>query len=227
MGRASGRKNLPRAPQPGTPEGKDIGESALQDPAGSPIPGLTGNIVNYETVRRSVPVGESLPEHRGMMAHGVPPDGDQTTEERAQLERDGTLAQHRPPTPPEHARPVQRPPAVPVYLVKEQGGPVTFIAAAPRHITVPPTTSSTLSTDPVRVCGRDPRRNRIGLLNEDTANNIRFATRPSDLVNGGGALLPWPTNSYTWFETQDELYALAVGTAQVIMSIIEETEQEI
>jgi hypothetical protein len=224
MGRASGRKNLPRAPQPGTPEGDEIGLSARQDPAGSPIPGLTGNITNYETVRQKVPIGEALPEHRGMMAHGVPPDGDQTTEERATMERDGTLAQHQPPTPPEHPRPVVRPTPVPVYVVEEGSSGQAFLSASPRNITVPKNTGA----DPVRVCGRNPRRNRIGLLNEDTATNIRFAQRPSDLVNGGGALLNWPNNSYTWLETQDELWAVTVSvTLSVVMSIIEEFEKEL
>lgn len=224
MGRASGRKNPTRGPVPGpdTPEGREIGESARQDPAGSPIPGLTGNIANYETVRRSVPVGDPLPEHRGIMAHGVPPDGDQTTEERATMEREGTLAQHRPPRPPETARPAPRPVPVPVYMVEEQGGGDTYLTASPRHITV----AASTGTDPTRLCGRNPRRNRIGLLNEDTANNARFAQRPSDLGNGGGALLPWPNSNYTWLETQDELYALSVGAA-VIVSIIEEFEQEL
>ena len=224
MGRASGRKNLPREPQPepDSPEGRDIGESARQDPAGSPIPGLTGNIANYETVRRAVPVGDPLPEHRGMMAHGVPPDGDQSTEERATMVREGTLAQHRPPGPPEVARQAPRPVPVPVYLVEEQGSGDVYLTASPRHVTVAASTGA----DATRLCGRNPRRNRILLLNEDTANNARFAQRPSDLVNGGGALLPWPATSYLVLETQDELYALSVGAA-VVVSVIEEFEQEL
>jgi hypothetical protein len=224
MSRASGRKNLPRAPQvsPDTPEGRDIGESARQDPAGSPIPGLTGNIANYETVRRAVPVGEPLDEFRGMMAHGVPHE-EHPTEERAQMEREGSLAQHRPHKPPEPAKGAPRPPAIPVYLVEEGGGPATFRTSSPRHITVPASTGA----DPVRVCGRNLDRVRIGLLNEDTSNNIRFAQRPSDLVNGGGALLPWPANSYQWFHTQDELYALSAGSGTPLLSIVEEFEQEL
>jgi hypothetical protein len=223
MGRASGRKNLPRAPQagPGTPEGDEIGLSALQDPAGSPIPGLTGNIANYETARQKVPVGEALPEHRGMMAHGVPPEEAATTEERALMERAGTLAQHRPPTPPQTGAPRPRPPAVPVYIVEGEGGPRVIRSAAPRHIQVP-----AAGADPVRVCGISAARVRIGLLNEDTATNIRFANKIGDLSVGGGALLPYPVNSYQWFRTQDELYAISAGAA-LLLSIIEEYEQEL
>jgi len=224
MGRASGRKNLPRAPQvtPDSPEGREIGMSARQDPAGSPIPGLTGNIVNYETPRQKVPAPESLPEHRGMMAHGVPPE-DTTTEERAQAER-GEHAAHQPPTPPKAASGAPRPSPVPVYLVEPQGGGKTYLTASPRHITVPANTGA----DPARICGRNPRRKRIGLLNEDTATNIRFGVSPADIGNGGGALLPWPTNSYTWLDTQDELFAVTVSsTLSVLMSVIEVFEQEL
>lgn len=223
MGRASGRKNLPRAPQitPDEPEGREIGESARQDPAGSPIPGLTGNIVNYETVRHKVPVGEPLPEFRGMMAHGVPPE-DSTTEERAQAERGGN-APHRPSRPPEGAKPRAVPPAVPVYIVEQADGPSTYRSSSPRHIQVPASTGA----DPVRVCGRSLNRVRIGLLNESTSSDIRFAQRPSDLVAGGGALLPWPASTYQWFHTQDEMYAVSADSGTPLLSVIEEYEQEL
>jgi hypothetical protein len=220
MGRASGRKNTtPRQPAPGSPEGDETGLSTRQDPAGSPIPGLTGNISNYETVQQKPAVADgSFDEFRGMMAHGVP-NASELTEERALMERDGTIAQHRPPAPPEHHVPRVKPAPVPVYLTQPQGGAETFLSASPRHLTVP-----AAGSDPARVCGRSPKRNRIGLLNEDTANNIRFAVRIGDLSTGGGALLPWPVNSYTWLETQDELYAISVGPA-VVLSVIEEFEQ--
>ena len=103
-----------------------------------------------------------------------------------------------------------------------QGGGDVFLSSSPRHLTVAASTGA----DPTRLCGRNPRRNRIGLLNEDTATNARFAQRPSDLVNGGGALLPWPNSAYLWLETQDELYAQSTGAA-VIVSVIEEFEQEL
>jgi hypothetical protein len=227
MSRGAGRKqNVPRQPEPGTPEGDDIGMSERQDPSGSPIPGLTGNIINYETVRQAPAVpDETFDEYRGMMAHGVPNDSE-TTEERALMERDGTLAQHQPMSAPVPYVPRVRPTPVPVYLVEEGAAGNSFISAAPRNITVPPATGS-LAADPARLCGRDPKRTKILLLNEDTANNIRFAQRPSDLVNGGGALLPWPTNSYLRLETQDELFALAIGTAPVVVSVIQEFEQEL
>jgi hypothetical protein len=224
MSRAAGRKsNVPRTPVPGSPEGDEIGLSERQDPSGSPIPGLTGNTRNYETVRQAPATpDESFDEYRGMMAHGVP-NASQVTEERALMERDGTLAkQHQPPSPPQHAAPKARPVPVPVYIVEEGAGASSYLSASPRHIQVPASTG-----DPVRICGRSAKRNRIGLLNEDTAHNIRFALRPGDLNLGGGALLPYPTNSYTWLDTQDELYALSADTGTPLLSIIEEDGQEL
>lgn len=226
-GRGAGRKtNVPRSPVPGTPEGDDIGMSERQDPAGSPIPGLTGNIVNYETVRqRPETADETFDEYRGMMAHGVPNDSE-TTEERASMVRDGSLAQHNPPSPPVVRTPEKRPTPIPVYVVAEGSSGKAFVSSSPRNITIPPATGS-LAADPVRLCSRDPKRVKLLLLNEDTANNIRFAVRPSDLNGGGGALLPWPTNSYLRLDTQDELFGLAIGTAPVVVSVIQEFEQEL
>jgi hypothetical protein len=227
MSRAAGRgRNHTRPsatgdPGPGSPAGKDIGESARQDPSGSPIPGLTGNILNHETTRSEPATGEPMDQFRGWMAHGVPHEAD-TTEERAQAERGGPneARSRRPPQPPGRPRPVP----VPVYLVEEDGGPAAYLTASPRHVTVPANTGA----DPVRLCGRSPGRKRIGLLNEDTATNVRFALRPSDLTGGGGALLPYPTNSYLWLDTQDELYACTVSaTLAVVVSVIEVFEQEL
>lgn len=223
MSRAAGRKsNTPRQPVPGSPEGDEIGLSARQDPSGSPIPGLTGNIVNYEVVRQkpAAPLPEeSFDEYRGMMAHGVPNDSD-TTNQRALLEREGTLNPDRR-TEPRLTVPQVRPAPIPVYVTQPEGGSEVFRTASPRSITVPNSAS-----DAVRLGGRNPRRNRIGLLNEDTSTNVRIAQRPSDLINGGGALLAKSMASYVWLETQDELYAVTdSATLTVKLSIIEEFEQ--
>lgn len=225
MSRARGRNHTRPGgftdPGPDSPEGREIGESARQDPAGAPINSQTGNIVNRETVRQEVHTGEPMDQFRGVMAHGVPHEED-TTAERAQAQRGGpNVRRIRAPQP---EKPRDLPPAVPVYIVEQAGGPSSYRSAYPRHITVPANTGA----DPVRICGRNPARVRIGLLNEDTATNIRFAQRPSDLNNGGGALLPWPVSTYQWYETQDELYAVTVSaTLTVVMSVIEEFDQEI
>ncbi len=225
MSRAAGKKtNLARQPVPGTPEGDDIGLSERQDPAGSPIPGLTGNILNYPTVeQRPAVADEEFDEYRGMMAHGVP-NASETTEERALMERDGTLAkQHRPASPPQLTKPRPRPTPIPVYLTTREGGPEAYISASPRNVTVPNNAS-----DALRICGRNPKRNRVGLLNEDPTTNIRMAVRPSDLTNGGGAVLMHGVTTYQWFESQDEIYVWTTSaTLTVTLSVIEEFDEVI
>ena len=222
MARARGRRNPTRPggfvdPGPDSPLGREIGESARQDPAGSPINSNTGNIVNHETGWQEVPTGEPLAEFRGPMAHGVPPELD-TTAERAEAERG---PQHARRGKVSYERPAERPPAVPVYIVEEHGGPEVFRTAYPRHITVPNT-----ANDPVRVCGRGRGRNRIALLNEDATTDVRFAQSPAGLAGGGGALLTHGLTAYQWFETQDELYAQTISASlTVVMSVIEEFEQ--
>jgi hypothetical protein len=222
MSRSAGRKVPTRAPQvtPGSPEGREEGVSALQDPAGSPIPGLTGNILNYETVRQPVPVGEPLDQFRGMEAHGVPHE-EMSTEEQAVAERGGP-GTDKPRTPPQHYEPHLPPVAVPVYLVESQGGGDVYRSATPRHITV-----ANNASDATQVCGRNPRRNRIGLLNEDPTTDIRFSVSPRELVSGGGAILLHAVTTYQWFETQDSLYAVTTSASStVLLSIIDEFDQE-
>jgi hypothetical protein len=217
MTRANGRKGHTGRPVTVTPEeARNIGLSDLQNPEGSPVPGLTGNIKNVATTRQRPATGEDgKREFDGWLAHGVE-SGAETHHERAAHERGGA---HRASPGHSHAAPYI-PPPVPVTIVQGDKGNV-FISAAPRHITIPNS-----GTDPVRLCGRS-HRIRIGFLNEDTAVNIRFATRPSDLGNGGGALLPYVVNSYSWFQTQDELYAVTTSsTVSVVLSIIEEYDQE-
>jgi hypothetical protein len=219
MARAHGRKGTGRPVEVTPEEARELGLSVLQSPEGSPIPGLTGNVKNYETHRQVPATGdEDLPEFRGMMAHGVQPE-DHTAHDRAAHER-GEHARAKPLKLETPAAPVV---PVPVYLVEGQGGGRTYRESAPRHVTV-----ANSASDATRLCGKNPKRIKIGLLNEDTATNVRFAQRITDLTNGGGALLPWPVNSYQWFETQGELYASTVSTTlTVTVSIIEEWEAEL
>jgi hypothetical protein len=220
MNRARGRKGrngTGRKVGPG--ENAEEGVSPLQSAEGSPIPGLTGNILNHPTRRQDAGVADDeLPEHRGWLAHGVHPD-EHTPHERAAAERGDN--------PPRRMLPVLASPTpwvrpIPVYITEGQV-PDAIISAAPRHVTV-----AAIGGVETRLAGRNPQRTRIGLLNEDTATNVRFGTRPSDLNTGGGALLPWPTNAYQWFNTQDELFALTVSNSlTVVVSVIEEYEQAV
>lgn len=166
MGRASGRRNPTRASgiTPDSPEGREIGLSERQDPAGSPIPGLTGNIVNYETPRQQVDGPEPMDQFRGMMAHGVPHEAD-TTEERATAERGGPNVTRTRKVP--AAKPRELPPPVPVYVVEPAVGarPLTTIATA--KLTVPAS-----GADPVRITGRDETRTTMYLMVENAAGSV-------------------------------------------------------
>lgn len=188
MGRASGRKNLPRQPRlPAGPandaEGRQIGQSARQDPAGSPIPGLTGNIVNYETVRQRPAVAdETFDEFRGMMAHGVPNASD-TTEERALMERDGALArQHRPPAPPELHGDRQLPAPVPVYITTLNAGGRPLGTISTTRATIPANTGN----DPVRIASRDLDRSAMYVMVETAAGSATTPVLITPPVPGTG-----------------------------------------
>jgi hypothetical protein len=178
MGRASGRRNPTRAGgiAPESPEGREIGESERQDPAGSPIPGLTGNIVNYETPRQQVAGPEPMDQFRGMMAHGVPHEAD-TTEERATAERGGPNVARTRRVPAE--KPRELPPPVPVYLTQPAAGsrPLTTLATA--RLTIPASTA-----DPVRITGRDETRATMYVMVENAAGST------SNVLQGAPPAVP-------------------------------------
>lgn len=228
MNRASGRKRVRPGevvdgvnrdsydPGPNTGEGDAIGESELTDPAGSPIPGGQNHIVNYETKAHPVPSPAPPPAYDGMMAHGVPAE---PRSEAMQIAAERGTGRKGPAPQVEQAR--QRPPAVPVYLVETEGGPRVIRSASPQNVTVPNSAS-----DAKLIAGINPRRGRLGLLNEDGTTDVRFAKNQAGLVNGAGALLPHAQSSYLWLETQDELYAVtSSATLTVKISVIEEDEQ--
>lgn len=226
MSRASGRnQRKPRAEdvkkaddiRPGTPEAAQFGISDRVQGHPSPIPGGQKHLSNAPSVRHTVPVPPSEPEIYMGNAHGVAP-GSHTNADRADLER-GPNTIH-PPRPGPVTR-VEKPLPIPVFVVQDHNRN-TVRSAAPYHITVPANTA-----DPVRLCGRDPSRTAVMLLNESTAQNVRFAQTLRDLTNGGGALLPWPTNSYQKIETQDELYALSTAGTAATVSIIQIFEKDV
>jgi hypothetical protein len=222
MSRAKGR-NPQRQPsaediKPGTPEGKQLGLSDRVQGHPSPIPGGRPHIGNAPAIRHTVPIGPSEPEVSKGNAHGVIP-GSHTNAERAEHER-GPNTVHPPrPRPPAPAH--ERPTPIPVFVVEDAHNDV-LRSAAPRKITVPGN-----AAEAVRLCGIDPSRSEVMLLNESTSTDVRFAQRISDLNGGGGALLPWPANSYQKIKTQDELYALsATGTAATV-SVIQVFERDL
>lgn len=221
MSRGKGRHAAPRQPRiedidPDSPEGHQLGMSRRTQGIPSPIPGGREHLRNAPAVRETVPTPAPEPEINALNAHGVPP-GSHTNAERADAER-GPNSVHAPK--PQHHPSVDRPQPIPVVVVQDHHNEV-LRSAAPHSITVPGNTS-----DPVRLCGRDRTRTMILLLNESTSQDIRFGQRPSDVINGGGALLPWPGNSYLKIETQDELWALSpTGTAATV-SIVQVFERD-
>ena len=224
MSRAKGRQQPQRQPSaedipPDSAMGRELGLSARVQGHPSPIPGGRPHISNAPAVRHTVPVPPSDPEIGMGNAHGVIP-GTHTNAERADHER-GPNTVHRTMPRPQHHPVHERPQPIPVFVVQDAHNDV-LRSAAPHKITVPVSTA-----DPVRLCGRDTTRSEVMLLNESTSVDVRFAQRISDLNAGGGALLPWPTNSYLRIQTQDELYALStVGTAATV-SVIQVFEREL
>jgi hypothetical protein len=220
MSRAHG-KHPRRAPEavaidPESPEGRQLGMSPRTQGVPSPIPGGRPHISNAPTVRQTVPVPDAAPEVRDLNAHGVPP-GTATTRERAEIERGpNTVHRDKP-----HHHPAKSVPApVPVYVVQDDRNSV-LRAAYPHHFLAP----ANAGADPVRLCGRDPGRTAVLLLNEDSSNAVRFAQRPSDLNGGGGALLPNAMSSYLRIDTQDELYAMSATGTAATLSVIQITER--
>lgn len=237
MGRSQGRKGTGRDPiaalvndllgggnapptegeQRQAGEGEHSGHGVYQgDPRD--IPGGKQHIANPPVKQQrgySKPVED--PYRNALLAHGVLPDGNV-------MDRDPRLSGGQRVVRPEYEKIVPEQHPVPVFIVEGTASPGVIRQAAPRSVTCPASTSA----EPIRVASMNPRRIRIGLLNEDTATNIRFATGLSELAAGTGALLPWPTNSYTWLETQGEIWAIgdtnnASGTPR--LSIIEESEE--
>jgi Uncharacterized protein involved in copper resistance len=224
MSRAKGRTGSQRQPttediKPESPEGRQLGLSPRVQGHPSPIPGGRPHIKNAPSIRHTVPVPPSDPEIGMGNAHGVIP-GSHTNAERADHER-GPNTVHATMPKPQHHPVHERPSPIPVFIVENAHDDV-IRSAAPRSMTVPGNTGA----DPVRVAGRDPGRTAVLILNESTSSDIRFAQRPGDLNAGGGALLPWPTNSYTRVDTQDELWALSASATAAKLSVIHVFERE-
>ncbi len=228
MSRASGRKNLPREPvlpddPPDDAQGREIGESARQNPAGSPIAGLTGNIVNYPTVRQQPATGESFDEYRGIMAHGVPNDSE-TTNQRGLQEATGTIARQRqPPTPPQFAAERPAPAPVPVYITTPAAGGRLLGTSATAKVNVPASGS-----DPVRIAARDFGRTDMLILVETAAGasgaaptGIRVDKSIAELNAGFGALVRAGAVSYLKLgNQQDEMFAVSNDGSPCTLSVI-------
>lgn len=216
-GKHPGRGVDVREIDPESPEGRQLGMSPRTQGVPSPIPGGRPHIQNAPTIRQHVPIPDAPAEVRDLNAHGVPP-GSATTHERAELER-GPNTIHA--GQPEHEHRAELPAPIPVYIVQSRG-PSALRTAAPHSFALQANTG-----DPVRLCGRDFTRTIVKLMNESTSSDIRWAQRPGDLINGGGALLPKSTTSYHSFETQDELWALSADSGTPRVSVVQVFERQV
>lgn len=216
MSRAHG-KHAARQPQLTPEQIAEFGEGDERDIPG----GIAHNDRNPVVQHKKPAVAEPLAEFRGMMAHGVPPEGNH-------YPRDPRLAGTVTKVKPGYAELKEPPVPVPVYVVEQGAGARSQKVSIPRHIMVPG-----FNADPVLVCGRDLNRTKVRLMNSDSANNIRVARDLASLVvdpgSGnsrtiGGALLVHGMISYQDFETQDELWAVALtASTPVELNIIIDT----
>lgn len=174
------------------------------------IPGGETHLVNRQVIRQDVPAPEPLAKFRGDMAHGVPPH-----EFTDRADRDDA----RRPAAPSYAELPPARPAIPVVIVEEAGGSRALRSAAPRAITVNASTG-----EAVRLCGKDPARRNLLLLNESASHDVRIGQRPGDVGNGAGALLAQGATSYLRLETQDEIWAVSADSGTPAVSVIEEFE---
>lgn len=231
MGRAEGRHHGPRR---GTPppqdvpgddprisaEDRQIGASSRMQGYPSPIPGGKTHITNAESMRTTPPIPDARPEYHDGNAHGVDP-GSATTRERAEVMRGPNTVHRDRPRMPERDAHEHRPAPVPVYIVEQGATEETYRTNAPRHVQL-----NAAGGEPTQLVGRDRNRVRVLLLNESTSSDIRFGASPAELTGGGGALLPWPSNSYLTLHTQDMLYAISADTGTPKISIISEHDQQ-
>ena len=192
------------------PEARDVGASSRTQGVPSPIPGGRPHLLNPPTMRQNVPVADAKPEIRGVNAHGVLPHT-HTTRERAEFMRGPNDLR---PLVPHYRPPEVREPVVPVRIVETASGKLR--SAAPHRFTITASTGQ-----PVRLCGIDPDRVELLLLNEDASSNVRLGQRETDLSGGGGGLLPKAMTSYLKIRTQDELWAISADSGTPAVSIIQ------
>lgn len=207
MGRAQG-KHPPRRPELSRAQDAEYGIEP-----GRHVPGGEIHVTNKQVIREQVPTGEPLAPFRGMMAHGVPP-------EHGLVDRDDPAGGRKPEVPSYADLPKSRP-AIPVYIVEEAGGPRPLRSAAPYNVTLDADTGEAR-----RLCGKDPARKAVLLLNEDSSHDARIGQRIADVEGGGGALLKAGATSYLRLATQDELWAISADTGTPAVSVIQEFELE-
>lgn len=171
-----------------------------------PLPGGRTHLVNHPVPEHPpLEPPAQRPYYDGIMAHGVEvtdhPHGGRPRpkpHERARLA--ATRRGQLPESPAEKIDPI------PVTIHSTGSGRRPLKRTAFRSATVPAP-----GTTPDRVVGRDPRRSRVGLLNEDPANAIRL-TFNGDADSSRGVYLPPGMSNYLWLHTQDVIWAIMAAS---------------
>ena len=185
------------------------------------IPGGVNHLINKQAHPERPP---GRPQQQPVVnAHGVPPaDLQYEFPQKA----DELVHQPKPEREPEHEHDY----AVPVWLRPKPGREDMYRDCEPSNVNVPAIGGL---PGPARVCNINRDRVKIGLLNEDGTTDIRIGQLQELLTAsaqgtgpaGNGALIWHGTNSYTWIETQGELYAVTTSaTLSARLSVIEITE---
>jgi hypothetical protein len=204
---------------PDSSEGREYGMSDRVQGAPSPIPGGKEHIVQSPALRHKVPAPapDEFTDVPVDNAHGVAP-GTHTGLTRAQIVR-GQLANQEP-GPDQYYTPQAQPARpIPVYVVENEDKTPVYRSAAPRNIPIPAT-----GGQPVSICGRDPKRVELLILNE-TNTTVRIGQTYNDASGGLGALLPASMTSYLKLKTQDTLYAMSTSSTAATLSVIQVFDQ--
>jgi hypothetical protein len=204
---------------PGASESGDLQSREFGVPQAD-IPGGLNHLVNTEShhVKPSV-----RPQEQPVINdHGVPPVDGTQYEFPEKADKIGKTPKASPKPKHEHDY------AVPTYTVEKPGRESVYRDVEPYNVNVVP-----VGSQPTRVCNLNRDRISIGLLNEDSATDIRIGQLQELLTAsaagtgpaGNGALICHCTNSYTWIPTQGELYAVTTSaTLGARLSVLEVTE---
>jgi hypothetical protein len=227
MSRAAG-KNGPRRgvlerlldPEPTLDERQSAGEQR-QEGIGEPrdIPGGLKHLANPPVKTQAVPVpATEYPFSNAILAHGVEPEGHMHV--RDPRLSGGQRGEPRYDPPP---KALQTP--VPVTIVEKPWRDRPQANCDTHRVTAP-----AAGSEPVMICGANPARSLVQLLNEDTSHQARFgqlADLTYDAQNGvitGGARIPAGATGYLVFRSQDELYVTSETSSTVVVSVILEAE---
>jgi hypothetical protein len=183
------------------------------------IPGGLKHLGNPPVVHGPVPVPASeYPFSNAILAHGVEPEGHMHERDpRLTGGQSGRVEYDEP------AKVLQTP--VLVEVVEKPWRHRPQAVCDTRRVTAP-----AAGSEPAMICGANPARSLVQLLNEDTSHQVRFGQLRDLLYDAentvitGGARLPAGASSYTVFRSQDELYVTSETSSTAVISVILESE---